>query len=80
MVCKSKDPCSHFIVTGERGGGGRKCTLKVVTTTYCDDFKHDGGSEERRSGSKLQNECLANPRLTGQRPSDGYAMFDAHAA
>ena len=43
-VCKRDDWHSHFVVTGERGSGHRKCALSEVTAAYSHGSKHNGGS------------------------------------
>lgn len=36
---------SYFVVTSERGDGGRKCALNEATAAYSHASKHDGGPE-----------------------------------
>ena len=44
-VHKSRNLCSHFTVTSERGSGRRKCALDEAAAAYSHDSEHDGGSE-----------------------------------
>lgn len=59
MVRKSRELLSHFVMTSERGGGSRKCTLNVLTMAYNYGSKHGGGSEDGGGdGSKVGNSEL----------------------
>lgn len=55
VVGKSRDSCSHFVMTGECGGSGRKCALNVATKAYSPGSKHDGGAEVPKMEGADQN-------------------------